>query len=95
MNNYSLITGHNYQTTYDLHVPAAKSHTMQLNESPRTAVAEVDDAIIFAPVSNLMLVLFHSTTPCLSHTGKRSYANLIRSRISVAVFCLFARIATL
>lgn len=37
MNNYSLITGHNYQTTYDLHVPAANSHTMQLNESSTKA----------------------------------------------------------
>ena len=40
------------------------SPEIQLNEPPRTADAEVAEAIIREPFSNAIEVLFHSTTPC-------------------------------
>ena len=67
---------------------------IQLNEPPRIADEEVALASILEPFSNIMEPLFHSTTPCCNHLGRYSNAILILLRISIAVACLFARIAT-
>ena len=73
---------------------ANSSKKIRLNEPPRMADAEVDDAKILEPFSNSIDPLFHSTIPCCNHRGRYSYASLSRCKISLAVACLFARIAT-
>ena len=66
-----------------------------LNVLPRTALEEVDAAIILLPFSNSKEPLFQFKTPCCKNVGKFSYASCNLPNKSLAVVDLLASIATL
>jgi hypothetical protein len=74
---------------------ANSSSSRKLNESPRTALEDVEDETTLDPFSRVIDNLFHSTTPCCNHLGRLSYANFNRFMSSVAVFSLLASMAHL
>ena len=71
---------------------ANSSQIRQFTDRPRPELADVASAEILHPLSNVMVVLFHSTTPGFIQLGSSWYASCILERISTAVFSLFAQI---
>ena len=54
---------------------ANSSKNTRLNEPPRIADDDVDDAIIFDLFSSTTVPLFQVSTPCCNQSGRFSYAS--------------------
>ena len=73
---------------------AASSNTSKLAENPRVPLEPVAKHLMVELFSNSMHYLLYVVTPILIEDGQYSYANLILSMISMAMFNWFPHIMT-